>query len=285
MKISQVVEKTGLTERTIRYYCEEGLVSPKTYEVSGRLYRDYSKEDIKRLETVAALRKALFTIEEIKTMLSSSDRITDVLTGYHRRISAETRERLDILNAINQIDFTNVDSIDVLVSRMASVSRRMELPPRDVNPDFSRFDSESREEKDAEYVAYQEREASRYLWGQRIVITIAVVNVIMSILSAFVGQFNFFSFVWQLVCSGLLVMGYGWVRYLFITGGFISAFMYIVLFWQLLGYHPDGLAAGFAEVPLLFIFAFLVFLNSAVSASLLLFHKGVHDFLYAQKNG
>lgn len=285
MKIGQVCEKTGLTERTIRYYCAERLVEPKTYEVAGRTYRDYSSADVKQLETVAALRRALFTIDEIKTMLASTDTMQTVLAGYHTRISSETRERLDILQAINAIDFSSVSSVEMLVKQMQSVSCRMELPPRDVNPDFSRFETESKEEKEAAYAAYQEREAVRYLWGQRIVVTIAVINVILTVVSAFVGQFNLLSFVWQLVCSALLVMGYGWVRYLFIAGGMISSLAYLALLLQLLRYHPDGLAAGFAEVPLLFVFVALVLIESVASALLLLLHRGVHDFLYAQKNG
>ena len=47
----------------------------------------------------------------------------------------------------------------------------------------------------------------------------------------------------------------------------------------------SGLAAGFAEVPLLFVFVVLVLIESVASALLLLLHRGVHDFLYAQKNG
>lgn len=32
MKIKQIVELTGLTDRTIRYYIEEGLISPEYAE-------------------------------------------------------------------------------------------------------------------------------------------------------------------------------------------------------------------------------------------------------------
>ena len=36
MKISEVMQRTGLTERTIRYYEEEGLVTPILTESGGR---------------------------------------------------------------------------------------------------------------------------------------------------------------------------------------------------------------------------------------------------------
>ena len=66
MRISEVCKRTGLTERTIRYYEEEGLISPEKEERGGRIYRNYSEQEVSELETISSLRKLLFSVEEIK---------------------------------------------------------------------------------------------------------------------------------------------------------------------------------------------------------------------------
>ena len=57
MKIKQVCELTGLTDRAIRYYIEEGLVSPAyTENYMGRRAYDFTDEDVAALNHVATLR-------------------------------------------------------------------------------------------------------------------------------------------------------------------------------------------------------------------------------------
>jgi len=226
VRIGQVCEKTGLSERTVRYYCEERLISPKAYEVSGRVYRDYSHEDVRRLKTIAVLRKGMFSIEEIKTMLASPETIQTVLDGYYERISSELSERIDIMQAIRDIDFSDIASADILAKRMESAFERRSLPAKDIDPDFSRFEPDAPEEKAAAYELFRQRERHRLLWGKWIVIATAVLNVLLSLLSAFVGQFTLLSFVLQFVLSCLLIMGYSWVRYLFIADGFLTALFF-----------------------------------------------------------
>ena len=50
MKIKAVCEQTGLTDRTIRYYIEEGLISPfYTENYLGRKNFDFSEADVAML--------------------------------------------------------------------------------------------------------------------------------------------------------------------------------------------------------------------------------------------
>lgn len=58
MKIKEVSQLTGLSKKTIRFYEEEGLITPeKTYQ-NGRAYRCYTQTDIQTLDEVALLRRA-----------------------------------------------------------------------------------------------------------------------------------------------------------------------------------------------------------------------------------
>ena len=72
MKIKAVCELTGLTDRTIRYYIEEKLISPLyTENYLGRKTYNFSEKDIKDLNHIAVLRKFDFTLEEIKSVWST----------------------------------------------------------------------------------------------------------------------------------------------------------------------------------------------------------------------
>ena len=70
MRMKAVCEATGLTDRAVRYYIEEGLIAPDyTESYSGRKTFDFSESDIRQLQDIAVLRKFEFTVEEIRTML------------------------------------------------------------------------------------------------------------------------------------------------------------------------------------------------------------------------
>lgn len=68
MKMKDVCKATGLSERAVRFYVQEQLVIPQSQRRSGRTWLDFSEEDVKRLRAIAVLRKAGFTIEEIRSM-------------------------------------------------------------------------------------------------------------------------------------------------------------------------------------------------------------------------
>ena len=68
-RINDVAEEVGLTTRAIRYYEEQGLLTP-TARSSGA-YRLYDAEDIEQLRTIKALRDdAGFAVAEIATLLA-----------------------------------------------------------------------------------------------------------------------------------------------------------------------------------------------------------------------
>ena len=65
MKIKDVIEQTGLTDKAIRLYISNGLVAPSIEEnYSGRKSIDFSEENVERLKNVALLRKAGFSIAD-----------------------------------------------------------------------------------------------------------------------------------------------------------------------------------------------------------------------------
>ncbi len=66
MKMKEIYLATGLTDRTVRYYIEEGLVFPNyTENYLGRNTFDFSTEDTRDLQGISILRK-FGSIREIR---------------------------------------------------------------------------------------------------------------------------------------------------------------------------------------------------------------------------
>ena len=67
MKIKEIISATGLTDRAIRLYIDEGLLSPGISEnYSGRKSIEFSVSDVEKLKKISLLRKADFSIAQIK---------------------------------------------------------------------------------------------------------------------------------------------------------------------------------------------------------------------------
>ena len=69
MKMKEVCAQTGLTERAVRFYVQEKLVVPLAQRRGGRTWLDFSPADVDRLKAISILRKAGFTLEEIRAMI------------------------------------------------------------------------------------------------------------------------------------------------------------------------------------------------------------------------
>ncbi len=83
MKIKEVIARTGLTDRAIRLYIENGLIMPENQKsYTGRNSFDFTEADVRQLEQIALLRKADFSIEQIKVLQAGGVFARDVLRGY-----------------------------------------------------------------------------------------------------------------------------------------------------------------------------------------------------------
>jgi len=55
LQIGEVAERTGVTQRTLRFYEEKGLLKPPTRMEGG--FRLYSEDDVHRVEQIKQLQK------------------------------------------------------------------------------------------------------------------------------------------------------------------------------------------------------------------------------------
>ncbi|MTI87418.1 MAG: MerR family transcriptional regulator [Balneolaceae bacterium] len=71
LKIGELAEKTGLTNRTIRYYDELELLKPTERSRSG--YRLYGQDELRRLQKIRSLKFLGLQLNEIKECLGNED--------------------------------------------------------------------------------------------------------------------------------------------------------------------------------------------------------------------
>ncbi|WP_289197536.1 MerR family transcriptional regulator, partial [uncultured Dubosiella sp.] len=67
----QFAKLANVSERTLRYYDKIGLLKPSKIKKNG--YRNYSKDDLFRLQKIILLKKLGFPLEEITIMLVEND--------------------------------------------------------------------------------------------------------------------------------------------------------------------------------------------------------------------
>lgn len=84
--IGEVVERTGLSHRTIRYYEEMGLLTPAGRTEGG--FRLYDEAGIERLLLVKPMKPLGFTIEQIGELLRALDTVADPDADDARRATA-----------------------------------------------------------------------------------------------------------------------------------------------------------------------------------------------------
>lgn len=69
LRIGEVARRTGLPVKTIRYYCDEGLLQPKDRSAGG--YRLFDEENLAELAIIRALRAMDVSIPELARILQA----------------------------------------------------------------------------------------------------------------------------------------------------------------------------------------------------------------------
>ena len=140
MKIKDVSQKTGLSKKTIRFYEEEGLIEPeKTYQ-NGRAYRTYTQAHIQTLNDVALLRRARFSVEEIKTILSTPEEIPALFESSRQRLRTEKDALVQVLSVVDEIAAEELTSKEALMEQITPSAQSLTLPATDVQPHFRYLD-------------------------------------------------------------------------------------------------------------------------------------------------
>ena len=127
-QIGEVAQRTGLTQRTLRFYEERGLVTPADRMEGG--FRLYSEADIGRVELIKQLQGLLgFTLAEIKEMVEAEELRAQIRATFRPdRDLPERRERVEqvIVAVRRQLEVVG-PKIEQLVEMRGELSERLDM--------------------------------------------------------------------------------------------------------------------------------------------------------------
>ena len=113
MKINEVEAAVGVTKKNIRFYEEEGLLSPRREPGNG--YRIYSQADVERLRRIKLLRKLDVPLADIRAMLEGQCTLAEGMVQQLERLHSR---RADLDEAVSfcellQKEPGDLDQLDV----------------------------------------------------------------------------------------------------------------------------------------------------------------------------
>ena len=94
MKINEVESQVGITKKNIRFYEEQGLLSPRRNSENG--YRDYGEAEVAILRQIKLMRKLGVPLEEIRRMQAGGT----VADGMRRHLVTLERDRKSLEQSI-----------------------------------------------------------------------------------------------------------------------------------------------------------------------------------------
>ncbi len=94
MKINEVEALVGITKKNIRFYEEQGLLSPRRNSQNG--YREYGEEEVEILQRIKLMRKLGVPLEEIRKMQAGPGTVAD---GMRRHLVTLERQRKNLEQA------------------------------------------------------------------------------------------------------------------------------------------------------------------------------------------
>ena len=100
MRINEVAKLTGVSARTLQYYDEIGLLIP---EKLNNGYRDYSDENLEKLQKILFYKFLKFKLNDIKKLLDADDDNLKILE-LQRELILKEKEKFEII--LNNIEKT-----------------------------------------------------------------------------------------------------------------------------------------------------------------------------------
>ena len=93
MRINEVVKLTGVSARTLQYYDEIGLLIPKKLDNG---YRDYTNENLEKLQKILFYRCLKFKLNDIKELLDGETENLKILEQ-QRELILKEKEKFEII--------------------------------------------------------------------------------------------------------------------------------------------------------------------------------------------
>jgi DNA-binding transcriptional MerR regulator len=108
LQIGEVAQRTGVTQRTLRFYEEKGLLRPPSRMEGG--FRLYSEDDVKRVKHIRRLQDLLgVSLADIKEMVDADEVLRELRSQYRPESAiAEKRRQLQKATEVTEAQFAIV---------------------------------------------------------------------------------------------------------------------------------------------------------------------------------
>ena len=118
LQIGEAAERAQLTQRTLRYYEEKGLLAPPTRMEGG--FRLYSPEDIERIDRIRQMKDLLgFSLAEIKDMIEADDVRIQMRAEW--RTDADIAEKAAKVRRAREATLQQIAMLDTKMLKMAEM--------------------------------------------------------------------------------------------------------------------------------------------------------------------
>lgn len=126
-QIGEVADRTSVTQRTLRFYEEKGLLRPPERMDGG--FRLYSEADVERIEYIRRLQQYLgFTLAEIKEMVEAEDLRQQIIATFRpdRELPARLERVIRIIGALErQLEVVD-HKVEALAEMQADLRGKLE---------------------------------------------------------------------------------------------------------------------------------------------------------------
>lgn len=140
MKIKDICSATGLTDKAIRFYISKGLATPDfTENYSGRKSYNFSEDDVKIFSDIATLRKAGFTVEEIRQIIQDSCCTSKIINNLIERKKFEIKTSSTVLSRLKTLPLETQIDLSSLAEALKSQTENISSPDNKLSQKFDWF--------------------------------------------------------------------------------------------------------------------------------------------------
>jgi DNA-binding transcriptional MerR regulator len=123
LQIGEVADRTGVTQRTLRFYEERGLLKPPSRMDGG--FRLYSDDDVARVEQIKRMQSLLgLTLAEIKEMVEAEEVREELNATY--RPDRPLDERIQRVSKRIEVTQRQFDIISTKLDAMVEMRKDLE---------------------------------------------------------------------------------------------------------------------------------------------------------------
>ncbi len=124
MKINQVEELVGITKKNIRFYEDQGLLTPDRNPENG--YREYSLKDVNELLKIKFMRKLSVPLEDIRKVQASEKTFKRCLEEQSERLEGNIRSLKAAYEFCEDVKNDELDYSDFKVEEYLEKMQKLE---------------------------------------------------------------------------------------------------------------------------------------------------------------